>query len=160
MTKQYNYLDVRFSKPFDIGSESATLTVWLEAVVMCPGCIALFYGYRYLLPRIKPDVSDDSTLYASFVWVHCLEFVVCLCQSLGTYYFYGSEMMLLLMGERTNMPYARRLTELDFDLWECFYFWFGTVAMVGVWIIVPTVCMRRAYREITRMICDQKIKAE
>ena len=155
MTKQYNYLDQRFAAPFDVGAETATLTVWMEGAMMCPGCIFLFIGYRYMLPKMR-DKSDKDSSRANIVWIYCLEFVVGLCQSIGTYFFYGAEFMLLITGQDTNMPYARNIKDLDLDVWECFYFWFGTYAMVWVWIVVPFICMTRSYGQLVDLVLDNK----
>jgi len=155
MTKQYSYLDHRFSDPFKVGAEAATLTVWMEGALMCPGAILIFIGYRYMLPRIRATHGrSDKRKYASIVWVYCLEFVVLLCEAVGSYYFYGAETILLLTGQDTNMPYAKNIKSLDFNVWECFYFWFGTVFMVAVWVAVPFLLMLRAYRQIVELIAD------
>eukprot|EP01084_Bolivina_argentea_P271149 461248_1 len=158
MTKQYSYLDTRFANPYEIGAESATLTVWLEAAVMCPLCILIFIGYRYILPRIRNTSSKNKSKYASIVWIYCLEFVVCLCQSIGSYFFYGTEMILLFIGKDTHITYAKNKNELDFDIWECFYFWFGTIFMVAIWVIIPVILMIRAYGQIVSLINDKQIK--
>ena len=153
MTKQYNYLDTRFSNPYANGSAAATLTIFLEGAVMCPLCVLIFIGYRYVLPRNRKNKRSK----ASVVWIYCLEFVVCLCQSLGTYFFYGAEFILLLTGQKTHMPYAQSAESLDFNIWECFYFWFGTVLMVMIWIFVPLILIRRAYRQLMSLV-DDKMK--
>eukprot|EP00483_Globobulimina_turgida_P007107 UN07121 len=121
MTKHYNFTDERFSNPYKVGAEAATLTVWLEGAVMCPLCVLLFIGYRYILPRLRSrnTAAKNNSKYGSIVWIYCLEFVVGLCQSLGTYFFYGSEMMLLLSGRQTDMPYAKSWDGLNFNIWEC-----------------------------------------
>lgn len=155
MTKQYSYLDTRFAHPYNVGSEAATLTVWLEGAVMCPLCVIIFIGYRYILPRYRnKNGSWNKGEYSKIIWIYCLEFIVLLCQSLGTYFFYGAEFILLLTKQNTHMPYAKHINELDFDLWENFYFWFGTVFMVGVWIVIPIILMVRAQREIANLVVD------
>ena len=153
MTKQYSYLDSRFAHPYQVGSEAATLTVWLEGAVMCPLCVIIFIGYRYILPRYRNSAKNQGE-YSKIIWIYCLEFIVLLCQSLGTYFFYGAEFILLLTGQDTHMPYAKNIKELDFDLWENFYFWFGTVFMVGLWIVIPIIMMIRAQREIANLVLD------
>ena len=159
MTKQYNYLDHRFGAPFEIGSEVATLAVWLEAAVMCPGCILIFIGYRYILPKQRKSENINSSP-SSIVWIYCLELVIGLCQCVGSYFFYGAEIILLVTGQNTHIPYARNIKNLDFDLWECFYFWFGTIFMAAVWIVIPLICMVRAYRQLVILVKDSKVKLD
>ena len=120
---------------------------------MCPLCILVFIGYRYLLPRNQKNKGK----IASIVWIYCLEFVIGLCQSIGTYFFYGAELILLLTGQKTHMPYAQSAESLDFNIWEWFYFWFGTVFMVCIWIFVPLVMIKRAYGQLVKLV-DDKLK--
>ena len=153
MTKQYNNLDERFNNPYKVGAESATLTIWLEGGIMCPGCILIFIGYRYILPRIRKNYGSwNKSKYSDIVWIYCLEFIVLLCQSLGTYFFYGTEFILLITKQETNMPFAKNINKLNFNIWELFYFWFGTVFMVGLWIIIPIILMIRAYKQIIKLL--------
>mmetsp|Transcript_58222 Transcript_58222/g.96532 ORF Transcript_58222/g.96532 Transcript_58222/m.96532 type:complete len:215 (+) Transcript_58222:30-674(+) len=110
MTKQYGILDERFAHPYASGSEAATLTVWLEGAVMCPAAIAVFIGYRYWLPHLKGKANEQHKV----VWIYCLEFIVLLCESLGTYFFYGAECILLLTQQDTNMPHAKKSEKFRF----------------------------------------------